>query len=44
MLTCPRGLNVCISRDMRDKDSYRAARKRSRRKFWKLILFTIFLL
>jgi uncharacterized membrane protein len=31
-------------RDMVDQSMYRAARKRSRRRFWKLILFTIFLM
>ena len=31
-------------RDMRDDASLRAAHKRSRRKFWKLVLFTVFLL
>ena len=31
-------------RDMRDQVSYRSARNRSRRKFWKLVLFTIFLM
>lgn len=31
-------------RDMTDKDLYRKARKTSRQKFWRLVLFTVFML
>jgi hypothetical protein len=33
-------LYVMDKRDMRDNDDYRLRRKRARRKFWKLLLFT----
>ena len=33
----------CDRRDMSDSEHYRLARKRTRRKFWKLVLFTVFL-
>jgi IPT/TIG domain/Transient receptor potential (TRP) ion channel/Tyrosine-protein kinase ephrin type A/B receptor-like len=35
---------ICDKHDMRDDDSFRRLRRHSRRKFWKLVIFTLFLM